>query len=415
MEVSDETDFDAVVIGGGLAGVSAALRIARPDGVGAPAARVCLVEGTRLGGVLNWRAYAIVGSRYRFKEADWKLLEADMRDASIPVVTEEVVGFDLGGDVKVVRTTEQELRASAVVIASGAFRLRNATSYRQNDGFLTMFGGSDMPVRVERAMRMMRKRSLVIIGAEDSAELPGLLAHLAPIRLIEPPFAAGFVAPATAHVGKFVAVEGKGAVTGVVYEDGSGARQTIACDAVIYDFNSYMKRRVPSGLLAESGLDLVDGFVRVDREMNASISGVFAAGDVTGGLFGTTKSMHEGTVAGFSAIRFLNKKYYRYEGNYFAYAHGSYGTDYRHFRVPAGQHLTAKQRESGTVFSLRTSEEIVELDIEPSWEPLLHFIADHADSIRLEDAAAATGLDRGAVFSYLLALTRAGILDVVGE
>jgi len=62
------------------------------------------------------------------------------------------------------------------------------------------------------------------------------------------------------------------------------------------------RRAAVAGLgLAELGVELERGYVRVDRRCRTSIGHVFAAGDVTGGLQFTHVAAHEGSVAGRNA------------------------------------------------------------------------------------------------------------------
>ena len=61
----------------------------------------------------------------------------------------------------------------------------------------------------------------------------------------------------------------------------------------------------PTDLLP--GLALRDGYVAVDRDMAASIPGVFAAGDCTGLPLQISKAVGEGLVAGHRAAEYLDK------------------------------------------------------------------------------------------------------------
>ncbi len=54
------------------------------------------------------------------------------------------------------------------------------------------------------------------------------------------------------------------------------------------------------------GLDLRDGAVSVDREMQTNIPGVFGAGDCTGKPYQLAKAVGEGAAAALSAVRYLD-------------------------------------------------------------------------------------------------------------
>ena len=78
-----------------------------------------------------------------------------------------------------------------------------------------------------------------------------------------------------------------------------------------------MKHRFLPGLLSialtlslctlpAAALETEDGYIRVDRSMAASMAGVFAAGDCTGGPLQVAKAVGEGHVAALSACEYLD-------------------------------------------------------------------------------------------------------------
>ncbi len=61
----------------------------------------------------------------------------------------------------------------------------------------------------------------------------------------------------------------------------------------------------PTDLL--SGLEVENGVITVDRDMKTNLTGVFAAGDCTGGALQVAKAVGEGHVAGLSASAYLGQ------------------------------------------------------------------------------------------------------------
>lgn len=54
---------------------------------------------------------------------------------------------------------------------------------------------------------------------------------------------------------------------------------------------------------------MLDGTdVKVDAQQATNVPGLFAAGDCTGGLLQVAKAVHEGAVAGLSALRYVRGK-----------------------------------------------------------------------------------------------------------
>lgn len=54
------------------------------------------------------------------------------------------------------------------------------------------------------------------------------------------------------------------------------------------------------------GLEIVDGHIKVDREMKCNIDGCFAAGDCVGKPYQYIKSAGEGNIAALSAVKYLD-------------------------------------------------------------------------------------------------------------
>lgn len=54
------------------------------------------------------------------------------------------------------------------------------------------------------------------------------------------------------------------------------------------------------------GLEIVDGHIKVDREMKTNIDGCFAAGDCVGKPYQYIKSAGEGNIAALSAVKYLD-------------------------------------------------------------------------------------------------------------
>jgi thioredoxin reductase (NADPH) len=62
---------------------------------------------------------------------------------------------------------------------------------------------------------------------------------------------------------------------------------------------------IPIGQLIE-GLDIEEGSIKIDRNMAASIPGVFACGDSTGKPYQIAKAVGDGSTAALSAVKYLD-------------------------------------------------------------------------------------------------------------
>lgn len=347
--MTEAVDTDILIIGGGLAGLVAALRVRRPEASAALPARVLVLEGERPGGLLNWggrNAFHIAGPKLKLKDEHWAALTEDAREVGVEQLAEGVVSCQLDRPIKSVLTTSgRTLRAHAVIIASGAFPLKNAARFRRKDGLVTTFGSAnDVRATVERLMQKTGRSSLVLMGTETILELARLLSDLSPQVLVDPPYAGAL--PPRARLGYLERIVGDPKITAVEYVDEQGARGRIECDTVYADFNAYMERTTATRYLAGSGLVLdPKGFVPTDRELATALPGVFAAGDVTGGMFAVSKSIYEGNRAGFSALGWLHRTCLGFEPSFHPFYHGSFSAEIGLFHRRRGAALRVGEGE----------------------------------------------------------------------
>jgi len=91
-----------------------------------------------------------------------------------------------------------------------------------------------------------------------------------------------------------VMIKGENVVSGLGFDD-----MEIECKGVFI-----IKESVPVSALID-GIELEDGAIKVNRQMQTSISGLYAAGDCTGAPFQISKAVGEGLVAALSAVKEL--------------------------------------------------------------------------------------------------------------
>ncbi|HID47154.1 MAG TPA: FAD-binding protein [Methanococcaceae archaeon] len=101
---------------------------------------------------------------------------------------------------------------------------------------------------------------------------------------------------------KVIEILGKEKVEGVLISV-DGEERVVKGDGIFISIG----HEPNSQFLEGSGVELVNGFVKVDRECKTNIEGIFACGDITGGVLQVTKAVGEGAVAVASAVKYLNK------------------------------------------------------------------------------------------------------------
>lgn len=277
--------YDAVVVGGGPAGLTAALYLARAR------YRVIVVEGDRFGGQITITSevvnYPGVLSASGSELTDTMRRQAEAFGAEFRLA--QVTGLEVGDDVKIVHTSKGDLRCLAVLMATGAsprqvgfegeaeFRGRGVAYCATCDG--EFFTG---------------KRVFVVGGgfaaAEEGAFLTRYASHVT-ILVREGDFTC---APATAEVAKsnpnvdvlynteVVRVSGGDAVDSITYRNRvTGEETTFSVGEGerigVFVFAGY----APASRLLQGVCELDPrGYVPTDANHMTSADGVFAAGDL---------------------------------------------------------------------------------------------------------------------------------------
>jgi thioredoxin reductase len=271
-------DFDCVVVGGGVAGLSAALVLGR-------ARRRTLVldrggqsnrASAHVGGLLGQDGTP-PGELYELARAQVAAYEAvALRDAEAVDARAEGDGFavvlgDGGGEV----------RTRALVLATGM-------DYEVPDvpGFAELWGGVVFHCPFCHGWEV-RDRPVVVYGAGEVADRQAALlaAWTDDVTVVDPGDVAG------------LRVE-DGALQALVRRDGSEVR----CDAVLV--HAPLRRR--DALPERLGLALTDaGLVAVDGQARTSVPGVYAAGDLAVAPQQVAIALGSGHLAGIVATREL--------------------------------------------------------------------------------------------------------------
>ena len=266
--------FDIIIIGGGIAGVSAAL--------------TCISRGKTVGVIANpyetsnlYKAEKVTNYP-GIKEISGPDFAALLHEQLLECGAEEIRGRALSvlpfGERFGVAVGTAFYEAGAVILAAGITREK---LYPGEAEFL----GRGVSYCATCDGMLYRGRNVVVLSWTGSAEREAdfLRGIGCAVRYYDRP--------------QGVEILGEEAVTGVRV---NGREE--AADAVFL----LRPAVAPAALLP--GLAMENGSVTVDRQMATNLPGVFAAGDCTGAPYQVAKAVGEGLIAGQSAAKWADRQ-----------------------------------------------------------------------------------------------------------
>ena len=280
-----------VIIGSGPAGVSAALYAAR-----AGVETTVLTKGP---GALD-RA-ELIQNYYGFAEpiSGAELERRGIEGAKalgVQFVPTEAVGLTYT-DKLTVETLAGDFPADAVILATGASR---AAPHIPG---LAGLEGHGVSYCATCDAFFYRGRDVAVLGSGEYAlhEVQALLPVVKSVTLLTngSPLTASFPPEVTVCPEKVNAILGEKRVSGVELNGG----KTVALSGVFVALGVAGSTALARKLGAE-----VDGNrILVDKHMQTTLPGLYAAGDCTGGLLQVAKAVYEGALAGTEAAKALRK------------------------------------------------------------------------------------------------------------
>jgi thioredoxin reductase (NADPH) len=298
--------YDAIIIGSGPAGLTAALYLGRAgqksivlekDFVGGYTAKIAHIE--------NYPGYETING---MDLTQIMAKQAENFGATI-VYPVEVVDMELKGEVKRVRTRDEVYEAHVVIIAIGVARKKLEVPGAKE------FLGKGVSYCATCDGNFFKGRKVAVVGSDDEAAEEALhLAELAEKITLVPHKELDIVAAVMNRlkskrnleilpVSKIQSIVGDELVTGLKIAQ-NGEDKILPLDGVFIALGS-----TPiSQLILRAGGQADDrGCLIVDKHMRMNLEGVFAAGDCTCGGMQIVAAAGEGAVAGMRAASFLRK------------------------------------------------------------------------------------------------------------
>lgn len=310
-----DTVYDAIIVGGGPAGLSAAIYMARAR------FHVLVIEKEKMGGQITITS-EVVNYPGIFHTSGEKLTSEMIRQAKAfgaEFLSADVTGLELEGDYKTVHTSRGDFKALGIIYAGGAhprlagftgeteFRGHGVAYCATCDGeFFTgrtifVIGGGYAAVEEGLFLTKYGKKIIMVIRGDDfsidSAAVEELKEHPQVTILYH------------TQVEK---VEGDSAVRRVVLKDRKTGEETVytADDGDFYGVFVFVGYAPENGLL-QGKVDLnPQGYVMTDRDQKTNIDGVYAAGDIcVKNLRQVVTAVSDGAVAATSLEKYLGSQY----------------------------------------------------------------------------------------------------------
>ena len=278
--------YDIIIIGAGPAGISAGLYAKRAG------ANVLILYY----GESNLNKAEKIDNYYGFVDGieGEKLYQNGIEQAKklgIEVKNEEVLNIQK--DEKfVVKTVAKEYVSKKVIISTGNKKLK------PNIKGITEFEGKGISYCAICDGFFYKNKNVVVIGNGEFAvnEANDLKNIANNVKILTNGETSNITSEFETITKKIKEIKGQERVQAIEFEDGS----TISVDGVFIALGE----AGGTDFAKKLGVILDKDSIVVDENMQTNVEGLYACGNVTGGLLQISKSIYEGTVAGLAAAKY---------------------------------------------------------------------------------------------------------------
>lgn len=221
---------------------------------------------------------------------------AQARALGVEVIDGEAVHIEMTADRSYeVTTTEAKYDGKALILSTGNKKIK------PNLKGITQFEGKGVSYCAICDGFFYRKKRVAVLGngeyaLSEAGDLENLVAEL---TILTNGLPAPEGCPYPVITKKIQEIKGEAKVGTVVFEDGS----ELALDGI------FVAQGVAGGadFAKKIGVRLEGDSIKADEHMATNVPGVFACGNITGGLLQVCKAVYEGAEAGLSAVKYLKE------------------------------------------------------------------------------------------------------------
>lgn len=311
-------DVDIAIVGGGPAGLAAALRLRWLKTLPPLPLSVCLINSGPLGGLARLGNSILTSPGLAFPAGDLvQRLAADLARWPLPRLQGKVVAVEpYAGHFRLSLEDGRHLTARAVIMACGMLDLRNMADFWRQ-GVVATFGNRANIFTILQKELPGAARPLIVGGPHLLKLRKTILALNPQATLLVPIDRTGPKGTDSAVVvGELEAItENRGKITTVVIKTGEGSLER-PTDKVILEFNSLELERggLPAGVPNRA-----DGYMATSDRCRSTLPGLFGAGDCSGPPFAALVALGQGAEAAFAAYGFVHQAKYGRQPALFAY------------------------------------------------------------------------------------------------
>lgn len=282
--------FDVAVIGGGPAGLSAALNLKIRNKsfilLGGTEKVTGLMKAPQIDNYLGFVGVSGTEMLNTFKK--------HVEDMGIEVKHEKVQNILDMGDYFALNTGGEFYEAKAIILATGHAKANYMPGEKEYLGRGVGYCATcDGP--------LYRNKPVAIISEnEEGEEEANFLSELCSEVYYIPMYAGDYKTNEKVKLikEKAKAIEGNETKANLLRTD----EQELQVEAVFI-----VRNVIPIGQLIE-GLEIEDGSIKIDKNMAGSIAGVYACGDCTGKPYQIAKAVGDGSTAALNAVKYIDLK-----------------------------------------------------------------------------------------------------------